>query len=123
VVPPGKTSVHLRIDADVLAWFKAQGRGHLTRMNAVLHAYMDAHKSKVRQPALCPRTLANNRMEKVPDTFLVTMTPAATQNEQPPLARSKNLPHGSCIARALLTFTHAWTAHTARRCHAGKSRQ
>jgi uncharacterized protein (DUF4415 family) len=32
VVPPGKTSVHLRVDADVLAWFKAQGRGHLTRM-------------------------------------------------------------------------------------------
>jgi uncharacterized protein (DUF4415 family) len=25
VVPPGKTSIHLRIDADVLAWFKAHG--------------------------------------------------------------------------------------------------
>jgi uncharacterized protein (DUF4415 family) len=44
VVPPGKKSIHLRVDADVLAWFKAQGRGHLTRMNAVLRAYMDAHK-------------------------------------------------------------------------------
>jgi BrnA antitoxin of type II toxin-antitoxin system len=38
VVPPGKASVHLLVDADVLAWFKAQGRGHLTRMNAVLRA-------------------------------------------------------------------------------------
>jgi uncharacterized protein (DUF4415 family) len=44
VVPPVKKSVHLRVDADVLAWFKAQGRGHLTRMNAVLRSYMEAHK-------------------------------------------------------------------------------
>lgn len=42
-MPAGKTSVHLRVDADVLAWFKAQGRGHLTRMNAVLRSYMEAH--------------------------------------------------------------------------------
>ena len=45
-LPPGKTSVHLRLDKDVLAWFKAQGRGHLTRMNAVLRAYMEAHQDK-----------------------------------------------------------------------------
>ena len=35
VVPPGKTSVHLRVDSDVLEWFKKQCDGHLTRMNAV----------------------------------------------------------------------------------------
>ena len=40
---PGKTSVHLRLDADVLDWFRAQGKGHLTRMNAVLRSYMEAH--------------------------------------------------------------------------------
>jgi uncharacterized protein (DUF4415 family) len=28
----------------VLAGFKTQGRGHLTRMNAVLRAYMEAHR-------------------------------------------------------------------------------
>ena len=45
VMPPrGKTSVHLRLDTDVLEWFKLQGRGHLTRMNAVLRSYMEAHK-------------------------------------------------------------------------------
>jgi uncharacterized protein (DUF4415 family) len=44
VMPPGKKSVHLRVDTDVLAWFKAQGRGYLTRMNAVLRSYMEAHK-------------------------------------------------------------------------------
>ncbi|MCZ8208866.1 MAG: BrnA antitoxin family protein [Hyphomonadaceae bacterium] len=30
----------IRVDDDVLQWFKAQGRGHLSRMNAVLRAYM-----------------------------------------------------------------------------------
>ena len=45
VVPPrGKASVHLRVDADVLEWFRAQGKGHLSRMNAVLRSYMEAHK-------------------------------------------------------------------------------
>ena len=44
VMPSAKTSVHLRLDSDVLDWFKAQGRGHLTRMNAVLRAYVDAHR-------------------------------------------------------------------------------
>jgi len=43
VMPPGKTSVHLRLDSDIVDWFKARGRGHLTRMNAVLRAYVDAH--------------------------------------------------------------------------------
>lgn len=37
-----KASVHLRVDADVLDWFKSQGAGHLTRMNAVLRAYFEA---------------------------------------------------------------------------------
>jgi uncharacterized protein (DUF4415 family) len=39
-VPP-KTSVSLRVDADVLEWFKRQGPGYQTRMNAVLRAYRD----------------------------------------------------------------------------------
>ncbi|MCX7376651.1 MAG: BrnA antitoxin family protein [Alphaproteobacteria bacterium] len=42
--PPGKTSVHLRLDADVLDWFRGQGKGHLSRMNAVLRSFMEAHK-------------------------------------------------------------------------------
>jgi uncharacterized protein (DUF4415 family) len=39
---PAKRSVSLRIDADVLEWFKAQGPGYQTRMNAVLRAFKDA---------------------------------------------------------------------------------
>jgi uncharacterized protein (DUF4415 family) len=41
---PNKASVHLRLDADVLEWFREQGRGHLSRMNAVLRSFMEAHK-------------------------------------------------------------------------------
>lgn len=35
-----KTSVSLRVDQDVLDFFKSEGKGHLSRMNAVLRAYM-----------------------------------------------------------------------------------
>jgi len=30
----------------VLAWFRRQGRGHLTRMNAVLRAYFEANRDR-----------------------------------------------------------------------------
>jgi uncharacterized protein (DUF4415 family) len=40
-VPP-KASIALRLDADVLEWFKAQGPGYQTRINAVLRAFRDA---------------------------------------------------------------------------------
>ena len=36
-----KASISLRLDADVLAWFRAQGPGYQTRMNAVLRAFRD----------------------------------------------------------------------------------
>jgi uncharacterized protein (DUF4415 family) len=41
VIPP-KSSISLRVDADVLAWFKAQGEGYQTRINSVLKAFRDA---------------------------------------------------------------------------------
>ena len=44
VLPRGKTSVHLRVDSDIVEWFRSHGKGHLTRMNAVLRAYVDAQK-------------------------------------------------------------------------------
>ena len=37
-----KKSISLRVDADVLAWFQAQGAGYQTRINAVLKAFKDA---------------------------------------------------------------------------------
>lgn len=43
-LPPLKTPVNAKFDADIVAWFKAQGRGYQTRMNAVLRLYMDAQR-------------------------------------------------------------------------------
>ena len=37
-----KQSISLRVDPEVLAWFRAQGPGWQTRMNAVLRAYKEA---------------------------------------------------------------------------------
>jgi len=42
--PPTKTLLSLRVDSDVVGWFRAQGRGYQSRMNALLRAYMDAHR-------------------------------------------------------------------------------
>lgn len=39
---PSKTLVSLRVDQDVLEWFKSQGAGYQTRINAVLRAFRDA---------------------------------------------------------------------------------
>lgn len=40
-----KAPVNLRLDADVLAWFRGQGKGYQTRMNAVLRSFYEAHRS------------------------------------------------------------------------------
>jgi uncharacterized protein (DUF4415 family) len=37
-----KAAISLRLDPEVLAWFRTQGPGYQTRMNAVLRAYMEA---------------------------------------------------------------------------------
>ena len=42
-VPP-KTSISLRVDADVLEWFKAQGPGYQKRMNMVLRAFSESSR-------------------------------------------------------------------------------
>jgi len=41
---PKKALLSLRIDADVVEWFRSQGAGYQSRMNALLRAYMEAHK-------------------------------------------------------------------------------
>lgn len=42
-VDKNKVQVTLRIDSDVLEWFKSQGRGYQTQINSLLRAYMEAH--------------------------------------------------------------------------------
>ena len=43
-LPAGKQLVSLRIDNEVLDWFRRQGKGYQTRINAVLRAYVQAHR-------------------------------------------------------------------------------
>jgi uncharacterized protein (DUF4415 family) len=42
-LPAPKQAVSLRVDPDVLSWYRAQGPGYLSRMNAVLRRYAAAH--------------------------------------------------------------------------------
>ena len=44
VVPEPKQAVSIRLDRDVMKWFRRQGRGYQTRINAVLRSYVDAHR-------------------------------------------------------------------------------
>lgn len=39
-MPVPKALLSLRLDADVIEWFRSQGSGYQSRMNAVLKAYM-----------------------------------------------------------------------------------
>jgi len=39
--PPKKETITIRVDSDVLGWFKRHGRGYQTRINQVLRRYID----------------------------------------------------------------------------------
>lgn len=43
---PAKQTVTIRLDSDVLAWFKDQGAGYQTRINQLLRQYMQAHQNQ-----------------------------------------------------------------------------
>ena len=40
IYPDPKKRPSLRLDSNIIAWFRQQGPGYQTRMNAVLRAYM-----------------------------------------------------------------------------------
>jgi len=58
---PAKQSVHLRLEQEIIAFFKSQGKGHISRMQAVLKAYVEAHRERSKWPR--PE---NTRVFKVP---------------------------------------------------------
>jgi len=43
---PGKQQVTLRLDRDVLRYFKGRGKGYQTAINAVLRRYVEVQKPK-----------------------------------------------------------------------------
>jgi uncharacterized protein (DUF4415 family) len=46
VMPEPKVPITIRLDREVLDWFKRAGSRYQTRMNAVLKAYMHARRSR-----------------------------------------------------------------------------
>ena len=44
VMPERKVPISLRMDREVVEWFKAQGRRYQSRINAVLRAYVEARR-------------------------------------------------------------------------------
>lgn len=48
VIPPKKKAISIRVDEDVLSYFRKQGAGYQRRINAVLRFYMQQKKNKKR---------------------------------------------------------------------------
>jgi uncharacterized protein (DUF4415 family) len=46
--PPAKAQLTIRLDADVLAWLKSNGRGYQTRINHILRVAMESQPAKRR---------------------------------------------------------------------------
>ena len=44
VIPQAKEMVTLRLDPEIMAWFRQAGRGYQTRINAVLKAFVEAQE-------------------------------------------------------------------------------
>ena len=102
---PRKTAISLRVEQDVLDWFKAQGPGYQTRINAVLRAFRDASlysdnsDPPSRQPLIPSadaRRHAAGMAIAIPNPqFLLPSVRAANARWQP-------LPFGPATALALL---------------------
>ncbi len=57
--PPAKQQLTIRLDADVLAWLKAHGRGYQTRINRILRTAMESQPPA----ALVPRQPRRRRTD------------------------------------------------------------
>jgi uncharacterized protein (DUF4415 family) len=55
-LPPAKQDIHIRLDGDILEWFKARGRGYQTRINAVLRAFVQTRQRTGRKPTIQSRS-------------------------------------------------------------------
>ena len=56
----GKSQITLRIDSEVLEWFRAKGTGYQSQMNAVLRAFKEAHE-KASRPSSPDNAPASSR--------------------------------------------------------------
>ena len=59
--PPAKQQLTIRLDADVLKWLKAHGRGYQTRINRILRAAMESQPPRRSRSAAAPRNNSRTR--------------------------------------------------------------
>jgi uncharacterized protein (DUF4415 family) len=85
---PRKTSVHLRLDQDVLDWFKAQGKGHLTRMNAVLRTFVYSQKNRALREDVAAGRAPKKSKIKVPSVKKAPKRAAAGARQHKKTSRS-----------------------------------
>ena len=53
--PPAKQQLTIRLDADVLNWLRANGRGYQTRINRILRAAMESKPPRRSRPTTAPK--------------------------------------------------------------------
>ncbi len=76
---PVKQQMTLRIDADVLAWFKAQGPGYQTEINRVLREHVRARQIQTKRAAvartgeICPKSGIWRSLDAPQKTVTVTV--------------------------------------------------
>lgn len=61
---PAKKIVTIRLDFDVVDWFRNQGPGYQTRINALLKAYVDVQKRRVSQKASVKARVSKAKTKK-----------------------------------------------------------
>lgn len=59
--PPAKHQLTIRLDADVLNWLKASGRGYQTRINRILRAAMESKPPRRSRSTAAPNKNARTR--------------------------------------------------------------
>jgi len=59
--PPAKQQLTIRLDADVLEWLKAAGRGYQTRVNRILRAAMEGKPPRRSRARTIPAPKKNVR--------------------------------------------------------------
>src|SRR5207248_5911072 len=59
--PPAKQQLTIRLDADVLKWLKAHGRGYQTRINRILRAALDSQPPRRSRSKAAPKKNTRSR--------------------------------------------------------------
>ena len=59
--PPAKQQLTIRLDADVLSWLKAHGRGYQTRINRILRTAIENQPPRSSRSTAAPKKNARPR--------------------------------------------------------------